>query len=141
MMNEYVRAVMTTDVITLTPDQTLGDARKIMLAKHIHHLPVVDGKKLVGLISSWDIFKQGLSAESYENTPVVDLMIRKIATLEPDQHLGAVAEVLQEHLFHAVPIVNENHELLGIVTSTDIIRYAFKKEYPDNLDKFVPENM
>ncbi len=141
MMNELVRAVMTSDVITLTPENTLGDARKIMLAKHIHHLPVLDGKKLVGLVSSWDIFKLGQSVAEYENTPVTQLMVTHIAALEPDQHLGAVAEVLKEHLFHAVPIVNDDKELVGIVTSTDLIRYQFKKEYPENLDKFVPENM
>lgn len=141
MMNELVRAVMTSEVITLTPENTLGDARKIMLAKHIHHLPVLDGKKLVGLVSSWDIFKLGQSVAEYENTPVTQLMVTHIAALDSDQHLGAVAEVLKEHLFHAVPIVNDDKELVGIVTSTDLIRYQFKKEYPENLDKFVPENM
>ena len=46
-----------------------------------------------------------------------------------------------EHLFHAVPVVNENKELVGIVTTTDILRYEYRKEYPENLDKFVQENM
>ncbi|HNL38179.1 MAG: CBS domain-containing protein [Saprospiraceae bacterium] len=141
MMNEYVRAVMTSNVITLTPENTLGDARRIMLEKHIHHLPVLEGKKLVGLISSWDIFRLGKSAEEYDKIPVTELMVRKIAALDPDQHLGAVAEVLKEHLFHAVPIVNDEHELVGIITSTDLIRYEYNKEYPEDLGKFVPENM
>lgn len=141
MMNEYVRAVMTTNVISLTPENTLGDARRIMLEKHIHHLPVLEGKKLVGLISSWDIFRLGKSAEEYDKIPVTELMVRKIAALDPDQHLGAVAEVLKEHLFHAVPIVNDDHELVGIITSTDLIRYEYSKEYPEDLGKFVPENM
>ena len=141
MMNEYVRAVMTTNVIALTPENTLGDARRIMLEKHIHHLPVLEGKKLVGLVSSWDIFRLGKSAEEYDKIPVTELMVRKIAALDPDQHLGAVAEVLKEHLFHAVPIVNDDHELVGIITSTDLIRYEYSKEYPEDLGKFVPENM
>ncbi len=141
MMNEYVRAVMTTNVISLTPENTLGDARRIMLEKHIHHLPVLEGKKLVGLVSSWDIFRLGKSAEEYDKIPVTELMVRKIAALDPDQHLGAVAEVLKEHLFHAVPIVNDDHELVGIITSTDLIRYEYSKEYPEDLGKFVPENM
>jgi CBS domain-containing protein len=61
--------------------------------------------------------------------------------LEPDQHIGAVAELLMEHLFHAVPIVNDDRALLGIITSTDLITYEYNKEYPENLDKFIPENM
>jgi CBS domain-containing protein len=141
MMNELVQSHMTTDLITLGPENTLGEARDILLSKHIHHIPIVEGRKLVGMVTSWDIFKLGKSVAEYKDMKVKEIMTTKVATLEPDQHLGAVAEVLTEHLFHAVPIVNDNHELLGIVTSTDIVRYEHSKEYPENLDKFVSENM
>ncbi len=141
MMNEPIHAHMTKDVITLKPDSTLGEAREIMLGKHIHHLPVLEGKRLVGMITSWDIFKLGKSVEDYAGIKAREVMTTRVATLEPDQHLGAVADVLTRHLFHAVPIVNDQHELLGIVTSTDIIRYEHTKEYPENLEKFIPDNM
>ncbi|MFN0215827.1 MAG: HPP family protein [Saprospiraceae bacterium] len=141
MMNESVQSHMTKDVITLNPDSMLGEARDIMLSKHIHHIPILNGKKLVGMVTSWDMFKLGKSAEEYSTMKVSEVMTTRVATLDPDQHLGAVAEVLTRHLFHAVPIVNDDHELLGIVTSTDIIRYEHTKEYPENLEKFVSENM
>jgi CBS domain-containing protein len=141
MMNEFVPAIMTTKVITLTPNQTLQEARDIMLNNRIHHLPVLEGKKLVGIITSYDFLKLGKSQEEYANTLVKDVMTTKIAALDPGQHIGAVAEVLMEHLFHAVPIVNENYELVGIVTSTDLIRYEYEKEYPESLDKFIKDNM
>lgn len=141
MMNEPVRSIMTTQVITLNPNSTLGEARSILLEKRIHHLPVVDGRKLVGLVTSWDIFKLGKSADEYSTIPVTEIMTTRLATLEPEDKIGAVAEVLMEHLFHAIPIVNHDYELEGIVTSYDLLRYEFRKEYPDNLDKFVPENM
>ncbi len=141
MMNELVQSHMTKDVVTLNPDSTLGEVREILLGKHIHHIPIVEGKKLVGMVTSWDLFKLGKSAEEYHSMKVSEIMTRRIATLDPDQHLGAVAEVLTRHLFHAVPIVNDDHELLGIVTSTDIIRYEHSKEYPENLEKFIEENM
>jgi len=141
MMNELVHTHMTKDVITLGPDNTLGEVRDILINKHIHHIPVVEGKKLVGMVTSWDIFKLGKSVEEYKSIKISEVMTRKVATLDPDQHLGAVAEVLTKHLFHAVPIVNDNRELLGIITSTDIIRYGHSKEYPENLEKFIPENM
>ncbi len=141
MMNELVQSHMTKDVVTLNPDNTLGEVREILLSKHIHHIPIVEGKKLVGMVTSWDIFKLGKSVEEYQNMKVSEIMTRRVATLDPDQHLGAVADVLTRHLFHAVPIVNDDHELLGIVTSTDIIRYEHTKEYPENLEKFIEENM
>ncbi len=141
MMNESVQSHMTKDVITLNPDNTLAEARNIMLSKHIHHIPILEGKKLVGMVTSWDMFKLGKSADEYATMKVSEVMTKRVATLDPDQHLGAVADVLTRHLFHAVPIVNDEHELLGIVTSTDIIRYEHTKEYPENLEKFVGENM
>ena len=132
---------MTTQVVTLSPENTLGDARDILLSKRIHHLPVVDGRKLVGLVTSWDIFKLGKSEAEYRSIKVRDVMTRRLATLEPTDKIGSVAEVLMEHLFHAIPIVNAENELEGIVTSYDLLRYEFRKEYPENLDKFVVENM
>lgn len=141
MMNEPLHTIMTPNVVTLSPGDTLGQAREIFLNKHIHHLPIVDGKKLVGLITSWDIFKLGLSAVAYQDMRISEVMSTHLATLDPDQHIGAAAEVLMEHLFHAVPIVNEHHELVGIITTYDVLRYEYRKEYPDNLDRFIPENM
>lgn len=141
MMNERVHTIMTSKVITLSPSDTLGQAREVFMTKRIHHIPIVEGKKLVGLITSWDIFKLGLSAVAYQDMRVSEVMSTHLATLDPDQHIGAVAEVLMEHLFHAVPIVNEHHELLGIVTTYDVLRYEYHKEYPESLDRFIPENM
>ncbi len=141
MMNETIHTIMSTELITLNPEDTLGKAREILMTKRVHHLPVVEGKKLVGMVTSWDMFKLGISAAEYPSVKVKDVMTTKLATLEPDQHIGAAAEVLMEHLFHAIPIVNDNRELVGIVTSYDVLRYCYNKEYPENLEKFIPENM
>lgn len=141
MMNELLHTIMTTEVVTLSPGSTLGEAREIFLTHKIHHIPIVDGKKLVGLITSWDIFKLGLSTVAYQDMRVSEVMTTHLATLEPDQHIGAAAEVLMEHLFHAIPIVNDKQELLGIITSYDVLRYEYQKEYPERLDRFIPDNM
>lgn len=142
MLNAPIRTAMTSNLITLSPQDSLGQVRDLMLKHHIHHVPIVEGQKLVGIISSWDLFKLGKSAEEYSTMKAEEIMVRKIATLGPDDHLGAAAEVLREHLFHAVPIVEDpSHELVGIITSTDIIRLEFAKEYPEDLSPFVEENM
>lgn len=141
MMNEPVTTIMTAKVITLRPEDTLGQARDIFLSNRIHHLPIVEGEKLVGMITSWDLFKTGLSAAEYANKPISEVMTTKLAMLEPWQKIGAAAEVLMEHLFHAVPIVDESGHLKGILTTYDILKYTFRREYPQDLSKFVPENM
>ena len=141
MLNSRIHTIMTRDLITLGPNDTLGQAREIFLNKHIHHLPIVEGRKLVGLVTSWDIFKTGKSVEEYSNMKVSEIMTRRIATLEPDDHIGAAAEVLMAHLFHAVPIVNSDHDLVGIITSYDLLKVEYEKEYPEDLSPFIVENM
>jgi acetoin utilization protein AcuB len=131
MMNEPLHTIMTTDVRTVAPHQTLLEVREIFLQKRIHHLPVVTDKKLVGLVTSWDLFKLGLSAEQYAQTQVGDVMTTRLATLEPDDKIGAAAEVFMAHLFHAIPIVDDMHNLVGILTTYDLLKYEFGKEYSD----------
>lgn len=141
MLNAPIHTIMTRDLITISPGDTLGRAREIFMENRIHHLPVVEGKNLVGIVTAWDLFKTGKSAEEYSKMQASEIMTRKIATLEPDDHIGAAAEVLRAHLFHAIPIVNSDHELVGIITSFDIIKVEYEKEYPEDLTPFVAENM
>jgi len=141
MMNEPLRTIMQTDNVTITPDTTLAEVREILLKKRIHHLPVLEGKKLVGLITTWDMFKLGKSAEEYATMKAYELMTTHLAALQPNDHIGAAAEVLEEHLFQAIPIVTENHEFVGMVTTYDLLNYEYNKEYPENLEPFIPMNM
>jgi CBS domain-containing protein len=52
-----VSDIMTTDIITVTPDKSIDECMALMTSKHIRHLPVIDGKKLAGLISIGDVVK------------------------------------------------------------------------------------
>lgn len=130
MMNEPLSSIMSTSLTTLSPDDLLGKVKDIFLKSKIHHLPVVvDDDKLVGLISSYDLCKLSVKHGNFDEMKVSDVMTTHIATLEPNEKVGAAAEVLLEHLFHAVPIVLDGR-LKGIVSSYDILKYEFAKEYP-----------
>ena len=59
-------------------------------------------------------------------------MTTKVATLGPTELIGAAAQVFLEHLFHGLPIVDEDHNLVGIVTTHDILKYQFYKAYPEH---------
>lgn len=56
-------------------------------------------------------------------------MTKILATIEPIDKVGTAAEVFMEHLFHALPVV-DNGKLVGIVTSFDVLRYEYNREYP-----------
>ena len=128
-MNEPLSSIMTRNVITVGPDDKLSSARDIFMKNKVHHLPVVHGTKLLGILTTYDLFKYVRRDTDYENTFVRDVMTKHVATLEPEDKVGSAAELFLENRFHAVPIVKEG-ELKGIVTSFDVIKYEFHKEYP-----------
>ena len=129
MMNEPLSSIMTRHVITIGPDDKLSSAREIFMKNKVHHLPVVRGTKLLGILTTYDLFKYVQRDTDYESTLVKDVMTKHVATLEPEDKVGSAAELFLENRFHAVPIVKEG-ELQGIVTSFDVIKYEFHKEYP-----------
>lgn len=133
MMNETVNTIMSTKVIALDINDDLSSALDIIKKNRVHHFPVVEGKKLVGIITSWDLLKLNRNFEEYHQIKVSDVMTRKVAFLETDDPIGSAAEVLLENLFHAIPVCNEDHDLVGIVTAFDILRYEYRKEYPDEV--------
>ncbi|MCB9285343.1 MAG: CBS domain-containing protein [Lewinellaceae bacterium] len=134
MMNEPISTIMITKVVTVSPDDKLTVVKDILFNKRFHHIPVVKGPKnrLVGIITSYDIFKLNRKFEDYDSIKVQEVMTRKIATLRPEEKIGAAAQIFLRHLFHGMPIVNDDLELVGIITTHDILRYNFDKEYPDD---------
>lgn len=129
MMNEPLSSIMTRDVVTATPSDKLSVARDIFLRNRVHHLPVVDGRRLVGILTTYDLFKFQGQNGSYDSTTIGDIMTTHMATLEPEDKVGSAAELFLENLFHAVPVVKDG-DLQGIVTSFDVLKYEFRKEYP-----------
>jgi acetoin utilization protein AcuB len=129
MMNETIANIMTTNVVSLSATDPLTKAYDLFTKDRKHHLPVLDGKKLVGILSSYDFLKKAI--DTYKTQTVGDIMTTHIATLESTDKIGAATEVLMAHLFHAIPIV-DNGEFVGIVTTFDILKYEYKKEYPND---------
>ena len=60
-----------------------------------------------------------------EQVPVKEIMIEKIATISPDERVDVAALIFHENRFHALPVVDEEKAVLGIVTSFDLIEYAY----------------
>ncbi len=131
MMNESVSTIMSSKLICVSPDDSLLQTKRLMKAHRIHTIPVVDEKNtLLGLITPTDMLRLDRLHKDYEHIKASEVMVTKLATLEPDAKVGTAAELLLEHLFHSIPIVEEKtKKLLGIVTSHDVMLYSFRKEY------------
>ncbi len=131
--NEPLSTVMTTDLTTVNVTNTLSEVRKLLAERGIHHVPVVSGTKLVGLISATDMVRLSFSAYGADARAVdamldhqfsiEQVMSKDLTTLETSQKVRDAATVLASGAFHSVPVVDEENNLIGIVTSTDLIRY------------------
>ncbi len=131
--NEPIRNLMTTEVVTLKLTDSLYTAEKRLRVNHIRHIPVLDGEKLIGLISLSDLkrisFIDAYSKEGTEDTPVYnmlsikDMMIKNPLAVTPDSTIDEVAKLFASKEFHSLPVVDKENRLVGIVTTTDILHF------------------
>jgi acetoin utilization protein AcuB len=121
---------MKKDLITITKDERMTTARKIMKEKNIRHLPVVDGKKLVGLVTNMDIRKAEASpATSLEirelhylldKLTVGEIMTRNVITISPDISVEEATTLLHDNKIGCLPVV-EDGNLVGMLTENDVM--------------------
>jgi len=138
MMNEKVKVIMTKDPITVGANDSVEHAANILRKFKIEHLPVIDSdKKLIGIISFYDLWEMNKCHDAYKDIKVGDIMTNKVAKLNPNDKVGSVAEIFLENLFEAIPIVDDDNVLIGIVTMVDVIWYEYKKEYPRHYGDFI----
>lgn len=126
-----VKDVMVRDVATLDIDDELSLANDIMKLGRIRHLPVVSGKKLVGILSERDLFRSSLvEAIGHEPTKtrefmkairIQDIMVKNLITLAPEADIREAVKLMLTHKIGCIPVVAKE-ELLGLITETDILR-------------------
>ena len=129
MMNDEVRTIMTVNPEVATPSQTVDEVSHLMLKKHLQQLPVVDDGKLVGFVTSYDLWKRYENATTIAHLQVKDVMNTNVLKITPKDKVGTAAELFADRRFKTLPVVNLDNELKGVVTAFDLIRAAFKEEY------------
>ena len=120
-------------LLSLHPKDTIERANEIFKRYAIHHIPVVVGKKLVGLISQGDILayqKATIKLDSQfpvtiniVGTRIEDLMTKQLITTTVDTELEQILELLINNRINALPVVDEEKTLLGLITSYDILKF------------------
>ncbi len=129
-MNESVTSIMIRDLTTLQPNDKVGRAVEIFKTKRIHHLPIVDNGDLVGLITTHDLWNKHIAPGDFEKIAIQDIMSKKLIKLTPEDKIGTAAELFLDNRFHALPVV-DGTKIVGLITTFDVLRYMFKKEYPN----------
>lgn len=131
--NDPVSRIMSTDIAVVQAGQPLSEVRQTMCDRHIHHVPIANGKKLVGLISFTDMMKinlvingadeRSISTIIDQNFKITDVMATDLVTIKDTDTVRHASELLIKGHFHSLPVVDGNNDIVGIITSTDLIRY------------------
>jgi len=117
-----IEQYMSTELRTLTPEATLGDAFDCLAENRVRHLPIVDDGKLVGLLSDRDLrLARGRGTGADEK--LASLMTTMILTVRPDALMTHAARMMLEHKVSCLPVELDG-ALRGIVTSTDVLEHC-----------------
>jgi len=132
---EHVSKIMTSNPITVNTTNKVSEVAKIFTEKNIHHIPVVSGEQLIGMISKTDIDKvsfvtnmQDKKANTaiYDNLEIEQVMTNQLDTVQQDDQIRDAASLLAGGRYHAIPVL-DGKKLQGIVTSTDVINYLLEQ--------------
>ncbi|RLF59526.1 MAG: inosine-5-monophosphate dehydrogenase [Thermoplasmata archaeon] len=117
------RDVMVADLITVSPDAKIAYADLLMTRHSIGGLPVVEGEKLVGIITQRDI----MYARSYSvgNLEVRDLMSKEVITVEPETPLKEILRLMLDNKIERIPVVKDG-KLLGLVVHNKILKKVYE---------------
>lgn len=131
-----ISEIMTTNVITLNVSDTLEKAEKLFKKHTIRHIPVVEGKNILGMLSYSDLLRISFADVSddeshvdnfvYDVFSIKQVMAKNMYMVPPYATIKEVAKMLAKKEFHALPIVEDN-ELVGIVTTTDLINFLVEE--------------
>ena len=122
-----VTDVMITELIVATPHDTVTRARAEMKLSDIRHLPIVDERgHLCGIVSDRDLYQTFLTGGAPGLTQLSDIMTRDVMVVSTQSPLREVTALLLDHKIGAAPVVSQQGKLLGLITATDIVRFAHR---------------
>ena len=129
MRNQSIDRVMTTSPVTVSPDDTLAQARKLFESAAVHHIPVTENGQLTGILSASDFLKLHLLKDiddSLDKVLVRQLMQPNPVVLRSGANLRDAAQEFSSGAFHALPVVDDDGALAGIVTTSDLVQYLLQ---------------
>ena len=125
--DRHIRDVMTPNPECVTEKDSIRDVARIMKDQDTGVVPVVDGKKIIGLITDRDIVVRGIAeGKNLENARVNELMTKNVRSVREDSSVDDALELMSGAEVRRVPVVNHNNELVGIVSLGDIASDANK---------------
>lgn len=136
-----VNKIMVSHVLSVSPQMTMTEVVSLFKSNNVHHIPVVDQDRVVGMISASDYhrlehhFSLFHSAQAEQSNIAIfssllagEVMTKPVATIRATDTLQFAADIFRENLFHALPVVNDLKQCVGILTPYDLLVYAYSPE-------------
>ncbi|OUS41082.1 hypothetical protein A9R00_02745 [Oleispira antarctica] len=115
--------IMSDQIITLTADASITDAWQLFQHHGFHHIPIVDENNLVlAMLSERDILQGPGVQKNINNENIMQFASKRVFCFSPDTDIRQATRILYEYDLGALPIVSDTHQILGIVSRTDIIK-------------------
>jgi CBS domain-containing protein len=128
-----ISEVMTPGVHLASPDQTLGDAAKLMAAEDVGSLPVGENDRLVGMVTDRDIVIRGVALGLGAQAQVRDVMTEDIKFCYDDEEVAHVARNMAELGLRRLPVINRDKRLVGMVALSNVAHCGDGKSANDML--------
>lgn len=128
MLNTNLKNIMSNPVITTHKDASLTDIKKSFSSNGVHHLPVMDNNKLVGIVSSQDVhIAEIINAKidkDFDESQIkaVDIMSNKTIAIKEEANIKVAAQYFVEHKVHCLPVLDKSDNLVGLITPHDLMK-------------------
>jgi CBS domain-containing protein len=124
-MGKNVREAMTANPRSVEPSTTVVEAARLMRSEDVGSLPVVEGHRLVGIVTDRDIVLRVVAeGKDPQSTTVSEIVSGDLVTVEPDQDLDEALRLMARHQVRRLPVVDDGDRLVGIVAQADVAQEA-----------------
>jgi CBS domain-containing protein len=119
-VSHTIRDAMTSNPRTVETGTTAKEAAGVMKSEDVGSIPIVDGDKLVAIVTDRDIALRIVAEGKGAETTVGEIASRDLVTIDPEQTLEEAARLMGQHQLRRLPVVEEDGKLVGIVAQADV---------------------
>lgn len=127
--DENITVIMSKPVIKINKNTTLTEIKQSFSNNNLHHLPVIDNGNVVGIVTSQDVHVAEIInnkiEKNFDESKVLaeEIMSNKLVSIKDNATVKIAAEYFIKHKVHCLPVLNNNNDLVGIITTYDLIKY------------------
>jgi CBS domain-containing protein len=119
-MHQSIREAMTPNPTTVEAGTSAQDAARTMKSEDVGSLPIVEGDRLVGVVTDRDIAIRIVAEGKSADTTVGDIASKDVVTVDPQQSLEEAGRLMAEHQVRRLPVTEEDGKLVGVLAQADI---------------------